>query len=324
MKIGHEFKTLTFGVIALAATISVPAIGGFHGPDGYPANGVYRIGERDIKLEDGRYSSIDGTVAVAGVERGDIDADGNEDLLVVLVENSRGSGVFYYVSLLLGHGESGYGFAGSAFLGDRVSIDDVSIDGDRSLAIVALKMHGDEQPYAAPPEHAVTRRWQVAAGVLAETDARVEHAQQLLMPFKKQLKAALIEGLADGPDAAIDACKVKAPQIAAGLSTDGVVVGRTSHRLRNPANRSPDWVSPVLDHYLEAPASRDARVVELGDGRFGYVEPIALQPMCVMCHGKTLAPDVAERIAALYPDDEATGFDVGDLRGVFWLEFPSR
>jgi hypothetical protein len=47
-----------------------------------------------------------------------------------------------------------------------------------------------------------------------------------------------------------------------------------------------------------------------------------LQPLCVACHGKFLAPDVAAIIEEAYPEDQATGFEVGDLRGVFWVEYP--
>jgi hypothetical protein len=100
-------------------------------------------------------------------------------------------------------------------------------------------------------------------------------------------------------------------------------VGRASHRLRNPANVPPEWVAPILDAYVASSADRAPRAVPLADGRWGYVEPILLQPPCLACHGETLAPDVASRIAALYPDDRATGFRVGDLRGVFWIEYPA-
>ena len=62
-------------------------------------------------------------------------------------------------------------------------------------------------------------------------------------------------------------------------------------------------------------------VVDLDDGRHGYAEPIRVQPLCLTCHGETVHADVAERIEALYPDDEATGFSEGDFRGVFWVSF---
>ena len=108
--------------------------------------------------------------------------------------------------------------------------------------------------------------------------------------------------------------------IAAAHTTPGVRVGRASHRLRNPANAPPAWVAPLLEAYVADPASRAPREVALPGGGSGYVEPIYVQPLCVTCHGKAIAPDVAARIDALYPEDQATGFDVDDLRGVWWVE----
>lgn len=152
-------------------------------------------------------------------------------------------------------------------------------------------------------------------------EADIDRGAELLMPFKQSLQSALREGLAESPVHAIGVCKVQAPEIAARFSLDGVRVGRSSHRLRNPANTAPDWVGPVLNQYLANNALREPQAVELPGNHTGYVEPIVLQPMCVTCHGETLAPDVASRIHELYPNDQATGFVVGDLRGVFWIEF---
>ncbi len=80
---------------------------------------------------------------------------------------------------------------------------------------------------------------------------------------------------------------------------------------------------PILDAYVASPGDREPRTVALPDDRSGYTEPILVQPLCLVCHGEALAPDVAARIEALYPQDEATGFRAGDLRGVFWVEYPA-
>jgi hypothetical protein len=145
----------------------------------------------------------------------------------------------------------------------------------------------------------------------------------LLAPFKRDLKAALQEGLARGPVEAIGACRVEAPAIAKRLSHDGVRVGRASQRLRNPANAAPDWVRPILEAYAADEADRAPRTVSIAEDRMGYAEPILVQPLCLTCHGESLAPELAARIEALYPEDRATGYELGDLRGVFWVEYPS-
>jgi hypothetical protein len=156
---------------------------------------------------------------------------------------------------------------------------------------------------------------------LADESAPIRGAE-LLGPFKQGLQQALKSGLANGPIEAIGACRIEVPKIAARVSQDGVVVGRTSHRLRNPANASPDWVSPLLENYVESVGDLAPQLVNLPGDRVGYVEPIITQALCLTCHGETLAPALASKIDDLYPEDRATGFEEGDLRGVFWVEYP--
>lgn len=171
--------------------------------------------------------------------------------------------------------------------------------------------------------------WQVLAGALIlataacapSDDELLARGADLLAPFKTNLKAALQAGMQRGPIAAIGACRDEAPGIASELSTGGVLVGRSSHRLRNPDNAGPEWVTGVIDTYLADSASVMPVLVARLDGKVGYVEPIMIQPMCLACHGKSLDPELAARIGELYPGDRATGFREGDLRGVYWAEF---
>lgn len=141
-----------------------------------------------------------------------------------------------------------------------------------------------------------------------------------IQPFKKNLKSALLAGLEEGPVNAISVCQMKAPELAAAASTSDVQVGRTSKKLRNPANAPKPWMKPLLDRYHQDPESREPVVVVVDENTVGYVEPIYLQPICVTCHGENLAPDLQAKLDELYPNDEATGYAAGDLRGVFWAE----
>ena len=144
---------------------------------------------------------------------------------------------------------------------------------------------------------------------------------ELLAPFKADLKAALLKGMESGPAEAVAVCRDQAPQIAAALSVDGVSMGRSSHRLRNPANAPQDWLAPIVAAFADGTSGLAPQVVDIGDGRTGYVEPIVVQPLCLTCHGTDVQPELAARIAELYPDDAATGFAAGDFRGVFWVEY---
>lgn len=161
------------------------------------------------------------------------------------------------------------------------------------------------------------------AGCGQETNVDPARGAALAMPFKMALKNALLEGMEEGPDAGVDYCKIRAEDIAEQLSGDGVKVGRSSHRLRNPNNVAPDWVQPVLDEWSNDAGNAAPVAMTLPEDRVGYIEPIMVQAMCLNCHGTELSEDVALRLQALYPDDEATGFSVGDFRGVLWVEYPA-
>jgi hypothetical protein len=45
-----------------------------------------------------------------------------------------------------------------------------------------------------------------------------------------------------------------------------------------------------------------------------------------MCHGTKdeIPEEMHVAIARAYPNDQATGFHIGDLRGWFWIEVPPR
>lgn len=146
-----------------------------------------------------------------------------------------------------------------------------------------------------------------------------ERGQAALLPFKKALKQALVRGMQKGPEQAIDACRVQAPALAAASSNEEVSVGRTSHKLRNPSNAPEPWMLPLLETYGD-PAQKEPRVVEIDEHTVGYVEPIYMQPLCVTCHGTSLAAAVQAQLRAHYPADQATGFEVGDFRGLFWAK----
>jgi hypothetical protein len=144
---------------------------------------------------------------------------------------------------------------------------------------------------------------------------------QILLPFKHQLQQALKAGMADSPVAAVNICHLQAPVIAQSFSTKNIRVGRSSHKLRNPDYAPAPWMSGVINNYLDVPEDQQAVALRLEDGRIGYAEPILTRAVCLTCHGENIAPKVKAQLAELYPDDRATGFHVGELRGIFWAEF---
>ncbi len=64
-------------------------------------------------------------------------------------------------------------------------------------------------------------------------------------------------------------------------------------------------------------------VDQQGQRTYRYMKaiPTAEKP-CLACHGKALAPQVRARLDALYPEDRATGYEAGEIRGAFTLSRP--
>lgn len=183
------------------------------------------------------------------------------------------------------------------------------------LAALALAACGGDDPPAdgwrALPAAAVTP---AAARQLARADeARQQFATRLL----GELTRAMAEHGAAG---AVAVCRVRAPALAAAIGTEhGLRLGRCADRRRNPQNQPPAWASAHV-----ATGRIDPATYVGPGGVVGVLQPILLQPLCVACHGRPdqLEPGVAEALGEHYPEDRATGFAPGDLRGWFWLEVP--
>ena len=111
---------------------------------------------------------------------------------------------------------------------------------------------------------------------------------------------------------------------------DYVVSSALPGRNRHPAQAAQDWQLLTLDLFQqrvsggEAAADQVAVIREhLPDGiALRMMRGIATEPGCLACHGQDVAAPVREAILARYPDDRATGFAVGDLRGALWVEVP--
>ncbi len=155
-------------------------------------------------------------------------------------------------------------------------------------------------------------------------------AGQLVTQLGGRLKA---EMMANGPAAAVDVCKLVAPEMAAKLSQEhGWQVGRVGTRVRNPLNSPKAWQQAALDDFAKQMAQRkslDAMefwevVQEDGKSTLRYAKAIGVQPMCLACHGGPDAiPDkVKARLKADYPDDRAVGYSVSELRGAVVITRP--
>ncbi len=157
-------------------------------------------------------------------------------------------------------------------------------------------------------------------------------ATDLLNQLGAKLKGAMST---DGPVAAVSVCKEAAPAIAKDLSAkNNAQVTRVGTRVRNPNLGVPnDWQKAALADFEQRIANGDKSaeiehwsVAKGADGKpeLRYAKAIAVQPMCVTCHGSKddIPAALAEKIRLEYPQDQAVGYSVGKLRGAVVVTRP--
>jgi uncharacterized protein with HEPN domain len=127
-------------------------------------------------------------------------------------------------------------------------------------------------------------------------------ADSAMQGLRQRLFARLTEEMGrTGPAGAVQVCRDEAQAITAAVErARGIVVGRTSHRLRNPGNAPRPWARP----HVEAAAGKRADEVgaialDLGD-RVGVLRPIiidAADPILRYSAGKDLSTFSTDEMA---------------------------
>jgi hypothetical protein len=164
---------------------------------------------------------------------------------------------------------------------------------------------------AEPEDPAVGEALAEAQGVAGELAATV--------------RGLLVEELRRGGyEGALRACSETAQRVTEDWrERTGNDARRVSLRNRNPANAPDVFERGVLEELERlkreghAVGERHAVVEDAGQRVLRYVKPLVTAPVCLNCHGvaEDLAPQIRELLAKRYPDDRATGYGTGDIRG---------
>lgn len=161
-------------------------------------------------------------------------------------------------------------------------------------------------------EHAIARGRQIAA--------------QAFSLLSTNLQQAIAAG---GPANALEVCSVKAVGLAQAVAaTNRVQLARISHRARNPNGRAAAAELDVLIQFqadLTAGRVPPPPIVVTNRDTVTFYSPIIItDPVCLNCHGAPgtdIQPATLATIRRLYPQDQAVGFKLGDLRGLWRIEF---
>ena len=161
----------------------------------------------------------------------------------------------------------------------------------------------------------------------SDTEEALADSRATVGEFMKTLKQELQSGMqAGGPVNAVSVCNLTAPGIANTYSArEGREVSRTSLRVRNPDNAPVAWQRAVLESFEQRKqAGEDVTALEFhevvttdGVRELRYMKAIPTAKLCLACHGETVDSTVGTRLEKLYPDDQAMGYRVGDIRGAF-------
>ena len=144
--------------------------------------------------------------------------------------------------------------------------------------------------------------------------------------LSSNLLSALEKG---GPTNALPFCSAQAQSLTESLAAaGGVELRRVSHRPRNPTNEASEVEFAVMqgfDQALRSGQKPTPVVATTPKGQIAFYTPIAItNAVCLNCHGQPnteVQPATMALIGERYPKDRATGFKMGDLRGMWVITF---
>ncbi|PPR31230.1 MAG: hypothetical protein CFH32_00273 [Alphaproteobacteria bacterium MarineAlpha9_Bin2] len=152
----------------------------------------------------------------------------------------------------------------------------------------------------------------------------LEAIKELGSSLKSSLQMVMKES---GPIAALEYCNVAAQDITKELSdTLQLKVRRTSLKTRNKNNIPDDWEQKSLSvftaQYISGEEIKNMYFHEIvttnnNDRIYRFIKPIPTGKVCLTCHGSNISSELADKIKELYPNDKATGFKAGEIRGAF-------
>ena len=165
------------GAVNDAAGPSVPS-----GID--PLNATYTIEDRAVPLINGSFKAAAAPGSATMIKAtafgqplfGDLDHDGDEDAVVVILYDPGGSGTFYYIAAAINHNGSYKGTAGY-LLGDRIIAQLVEFHDGRVQAHYLDRRPG--QPMSAPPTVRKMIQMRFIDGKLAPVKSGVRQEQVL-------------------------------------------------------------------------------------------------------------------------------------------------
>lgn len=136
-----------------------------------------------------------------------------------------------------------------------------------------------------------------------------------------------------GAEYAIQFCNIKASGLTDSISVaNNCKISRVSDKNRNEGNNLKDDLDKSIMNYynekINTNKSLNDTIVYNDNGVMTYYNAIKIaMSACLKCHGEPkidIAEGVLNKINQLYPNDLAKGYKLGDLRGLWKIEFDNN
>ena len=154
--------------------------------------------------------------------------------------------------------------------------------------------------------------------------------KKLMQNMQKNFKKAMKSG---GPANAVTFCSQKAQDIVTKTNSElgkNVTISRITLKPRNEKHLAKGDEAKILSS-LQTLKENGVQlpkilVQKVDDKHTRVYKPIIVKAKCLICHGTEdkLHPKAKEAIKTKYPNDKATGYKVGDLRGAFVVDIVKK
>jgi hypothetical protein len=204
------------------------------------------------------------------------------------------------------------------------------------FSLVSCRQSGGGARTTPDPAIAEYGADQVEAAALAQ-DERVEQAAlerggQIASKAQQTLAKHLMQAIGEGGFTnALSVCSDKAMPLTEAVAEENLVsLRRITHQPRNPDDAaSPEEMDLIRAFQTVIATSGEVPppvVLDRDADEIRFYSPIVLNnPLCLNCHGSVtsdIQPATLAMIRELYPNDQATGFKFGELRGMWRIVFP--
>lgn len=164
-----------------------------------------------------------------------------------------------------------------------------------------------------------------------ESHPPTEKADAVAMNLLKTLKTQLTQKMStEGLAGAMDFCSLNAGVLTEKVNSEipqGWSVKRVSAKNRNPDNALDEIDFKANMYFQKAQKNPSLWLEEKVNGKHlasRYYKPLKVEATCLACHGTNLSDVVTNVLKTKYPKDLATGYKVGDLRGLVRVRIPAE